>query len=124
MTDRIQDILATRGTTHGRFSDVAEVAQGIGLLIAHVQMRRSETSTNNVKFSDVQNEALRMIASKIGRIAAGDANELDHWEDIAGYAMLVANDLRGQMEGEDASASEGMSNTFARAYRSGVHKAE
>lgn len=115
MTDRIHDLLSKRESTHGSFSDVAEVAHGIGLLIARTHIRRSAspTSDGSPQFSAVQHEALRMIASKIGRIAAGDANELDHWEDIAGYAMLVVNDLRGQMKGEATSAVEGMSNPFA-----------
>jgi hypothetical protein len=37
-----------------------------------------------------QAEALDMIAHKIGRILAGDPNHADHWDDIAGYARLVA----------------------------------
>jgi hypothetical protein len=33
---------------------------------------------------------LEMIAHKIGRVLAGDPNHADHWDDIAGYARLVA----------------------------------
>jgi hypothetical protein len=31
-----------------------------------------------------------MIAHKIGRIIAGDPDFRDHWDDLAGYATLIA----------------------------------
>jgi hypothetical protein len=41
-----------------------------------------------------QREALDMICSKMARIMNGDPNYVDSWEDIAGYATLVANRLK------------------------------
>jgi SAM-dependent MidA family methyltransferase len=38
-------------------------------------------------------EALEMIATKQGRILAGNAREKEHWRDIAGYALLVVNEI-------------------------------
>ena len=38
-------------------------------------------------------EALDMISMKQARILAGNARVRDHWKDIAGYAMLVVNEL-------------------------------
>lgn len=38
-------------------------------------------------------EALEMIATKEARILAGNASEKEHWRDIAGYAMLVVNEI-------------------------------
>lgn len=35
-----------------------------------------------------QREALDMIQTKVSRILTGDANFADHWDDIAGYALL------------------------------------
>lgn len=35
-----------------------------------------------------QQEAIEMILTKISRIACGDPNHADHWNDIAGYAYL------------------------------------
>jgi hypothetical protein len=35
-----------------------------------------------------------MIAHKIGRIINGDPDYIDSWDDIAGYAKLVADRLR------------------------------
>jgi len=40
-----------------------------------------------------QDEALDMIAHKIGRIVNGDPDYEDSWRDIAGYATLVADRL-------------------------------
>ena len=31
-----------------------------------------------------------MIAHKIGRILAGNPDFKDHWDDIAGYAVLIS----------------------------------
>jgi hypothetical protein len=42
----------------------------------------------------MQRESLDMIAHKIARILNGNPNVHDHWHDIAGYATLVANDLK------------------------------
>ena len=42
-----------------------------------------------------QQEALDMIAHKIGRIINGDPDYADSWDDIAGYAKLVGDRLRG-----------------------------
>ena len=43
--------------------------------------------------TDVQKEALDMIAHKIARILAGNQDNKDHWDDIAGYASLVLREL-------------------------------
>jgi len=44
--------------------------------------------------SDGQIEALEMICVKMARILAGDPDHADHWDDIAGYARLVARDCQ------------------------------
>ena len=48
-----------------------------------------------LNLADDQREALEMIAHKIGRILNGDPDYDDSWVDIAGYAQLVADRLRG-----------------------------
>jgi hypothetical protein len=40
-----------------------------------------------------QQEALEMIAHKVGRILNGDPNYHDSWHDIVGYTKLVADRL-------------------------------
>jgi hypothetical protein len=39
--------------------------------------------------SERQCESLDMIAMKMARIMSGDPSEPDHWQDIAGYALLA-----------------------------------
>ncbi len=80
----IDQILAEREKTHGDFKEVVFVAQGIKRV-----MRLHECD----HLSALQKESLDMIASKIGRILAGDPDHIDHWLDIAGYATLVAKEL-------------------------------
>jgi poly-gamma-glutamate capsule biosynthesis protein CapA/YwtB (metallophosphatase superfamily) len=83
----IQETLTQRGKTHGKFEVHAEVTQRMKtLIVSHCNL---EQPTRNY----IMDEALDMIAHKIGRIVAGNPYTKDHWVDIAGYATLVANTL-------------------------------
>lgn len=78
-------LLAERARTHGDFSENAGIAQAIkAALVSGAGYERMDV---------VQIEAAEMIASKLGRIAAGDPANKDHWDDIAGYARLVSERL-------------------------------
>lgn len=88
MSDEVDKILDERASTYGSFKDVATVAQEMKALIR---------MCNNSELDDDQQEALDMIASKIGRILNGDPNYVDSWVDIAGYAQLVADRLQGKV---------------------------
>jgi hypothetical protein len=46
------------------------------------------------KLAFYQRESLEMIAHKISRIVNGDANYMDSWVDIVGYAQLVIDKLQ------------------------------
>jgi hypothetical protein len=84
MTD-INTLLAERGKTHGKYEDHARVTQQL-----------KEIMHAGVKWNALNNsekEALEMIAHKIGRILSGNPHFKDHWDDIAGYSTLVANDV-------------------------------
>lgn len=85
MTD-VKSILAERASTHGAFTDNSAVSQEIKRII-HKAVHHKNVSVE-------QRESLDMIAHKIGRICAGDPDHVDHWDDIAGYATLVADILR------------------------------
>jgi hypothetical protein len=87
----VDKILDERASTYGSFKDVAEVAQELKALI--------HTHLNDIgKVLDPdQMEALDMIASKLGRIINGNADYVDSWVDIAGYAQLVADRLQGKV---------------------------
>ena len=78
---QVEVTLAERQNQYGDFSDVAHLSQGLQSLL----------SVGN--FSDTQQEAIQMICSKLARLACGDADHVDSWHDIAGYATLVVKDL-------------------------------
>lgn len=87
MTD-IDTILADRARTHGDFHDHASCTQ---------QLKECMKGTRPEGWralDECQKEALEMIVHKIGRIIAGNPNEPDHWDDIAGYARLISNRLQ------------------------------
>ena len=48
--------------------------------------------------SDVQQEALDMIATKMARIVNGDPDKVDNWDDISGYAKLVSDVLQEERD--------------------------
>lgn len=81
-----EQILEERKGTHGSFADNARVSQCLK------QVLHNERSFY-VSLSHSQQEALDMICCKISRILSGNADEPDHWQDIAGYATLVVKEL-------------------------------
>ena len=87
--DGVAGILDQRAKTYGTFKDNARVAQGLKRVMAEHAREKDRT------FADDQWEALEMIASKISRIVNGDPDSIDQWDDIAGYATLIADRLRG-----------------------------
>lgn len=82
---RNNPILKERETTHGDFMAKAQ-------FIDKVQDIISKNAWNELEAD--QKEAIHMILVKLSRILYGDANHIDHWDDIAGYAELVANRLK------------------------------
>jgi Domain of unknown function (DUF6378) len=78
-------LLNERDRTHGDWKTHAYVTQMIKEAMASAGEPRELTPSHR--------EALSMIAHKIGRIVCGDPNHKDHWDDIAGYATLVAKNL-------------------------------
>lgn len=76
-------LIAERGKTHGDFTDHARITQKI--------KNEMHAEPNWHRLDYCQKETLDMIAHKIGRILAGNPNFEDHWQDIAGYARLVAD---------------------------------
>jgi hypothetical protein len=84
----LKDTLQQRGNRYGPFTGHASITQ---------TLKDSMRGTDNWQhLADDQKEALEMIAHKIGRILNGDPNYDDSWIDIAGYATLVANRLKGE----------------------------
>lgn len=88
-TPGLDALLAERGKEYGKFIDHARVTQNLkASLEGHL------CAKGTALFPD-QKEALDMICHKIGRIVNGNPNNIDSWDDIAGYAKLVADRLRG-----------------------------
>ena len=85
----ILSLLEDRGSRYGKFKDHAQVTQELKRLLTRHAHATERT------FTDSQWEALEMICHKIGRIVNGDPNYIDSWADIAGYAQLVADELKG-----------------------------
>jgi len=83
----IDGILEQRGNRYGKFTEHAAVTQKLKYIM------RTHMGTRYERLDPDQQEALEMIAHKIGRIVNGDPNYHDSWADIAGYAKLVADRL-------------------------------
>lgn len=90
MTTELTTILAERGSRYGKFKDHAKIAQELKrALFRHMdQVSKVDPAADQI-------EALEMICHKIARIVNGDPDYADSWQDIAGYAQLVADRLTG-----------------------------
>ncbi len=81
------DLLDTRQSTHGEFGDNARVSQSIKRIL------RAEPGWDLL--TDTEREAMDMIALKFSRILSGKSLELQHWEDVVGYARLAEKLCKG-----------------------------
>lgn len=90
MTNDIAAMLAERGRRYGDFMGHAQATMSIKKVITSHLLDRDK------RLAPDQEEALHMIAHKIGRIINGDPDYEDSWRDVAGYATLVADRLRDQ----------------------------
>lgn len=74
-------LLEERQQTHGLFEDNAIISQSFK------RMFRAGPGWNQL--SDIEREAMDMIAVKFSRILSGKPMAKQHWEDVVGYAGLV-----------------------------------
>ena len=81
------ETLKERGSRYGNYLAQTKISKAL-------QNRMRQTSSYHELDPDMQ-DALEMIAVKVSRILNGDPDYADNWEDIAGYATLVANRLNG-----------------------------
>lgn len=88
---RVDDTLDQRQKTYGLFITQANVSQQLKKVLFY------ELAARNKDLVPDQTEALEMILHKIARIVNGDENHVDSWHDIAGYATLVADRLKGNV---------------------------
>lgn len=91
------ETLAERGSRYGSLRAQGLLAQRLKeTMRAHFKEGKAQTAWDYLTPS--QREALDNIATKISRIINGDPAYLDNWHDIAGYATLVENELKGIKE--------------------------
>jgi len=90
-SDTVDAILDSRAKDYGAFADNARLAQALKRTMA------DHADEMGSLFADEQWEALEMIATKMSRIVNGNPDKIDNWDDIAGYAKLVADKLRGKI---------------------------
>jgi hypothetical protein len=98
MSNNINEILSERGSRYGVFTGHARITQALKRVIGeHTPLGRTrDDGSHGSHLAPDQQEALDMICHKIGRIINGDPDYADSWQDIAGYAQLVANRLIGE----------------------------
>ena len=84
-------ILDSRAKDYGVFRDNARLAQALKRTLADHAEDQGQT------FADDQWEAIEMIATKLSRIVNGNPDKADSWDDIAGYAQLVSDRIRGNV---------------------------
>jgi hypothetical protein len=90
MTTNLDTILEERGSRYGDFARHARITQRLKRLMFSFK--------DPAQLDDDQVQALEMIAHKIGRILNGDPDYADSWDDIAGYAKLVADRLHAEQQ--------------------------
>ena len=88
-TKTTEQILMERGERYVVFKGHADVSQDLKDVVRDACEARGKWLASD------QKEALEMICHKMARIINGDANYADSWDDIAGYAKLVADRLNG-----------------------------
>ena len=81
----VDKTLSTRGGKYGLFEDNAELAQELKEVVRKYEGWKDLDSLHK--------ESLDLIFIKIARIINGDANYVDNWHDIQGYAKLVEDML-------------------------------
>ena len=89
--DEIDAILDARANQYGNFLASANVA------IRLKGVMHTAVAQQDLHLFPDQLLALDMIAVKISRILTGNPSHHDSWVDIAGYATLVADRLKGKV---------------------------
>lgn len=91
--DVVGEITAKRASVYGSFLHNAIVAQAIKTAMRNIPDPDNEGSHWDDLPMDVR-EGLDLIALKISRIVTGSHEYLDNWDDIGGYAKIVADRIR------------------------------
>lgn len=90
-SDQVKALIEDRAKNYGTFEALSKIVQSLKSVIY------KELGSRSKALADDQIEAMDMICHKIARIINGDADHIDSWQDIAGYARLVAERLQGRV---------------------------
>ena len=85
----VDALVDERAEKYGKFESLAEVSQRFKDSLHYFLI------TRNKYLAPDQQEAMELIFHKFARIINGDADYVDNWKDIAGYATLIADRLEG-----------------------------
>lgn len=85
VTDEIDDTVTQRGERYGLFADGAVIMQDLKAVM--------RATPGWERLTPSQREALEMIQHKIGRVLNGDPMYVENFTDIAGYAILVKDEM-------------------------------
>lgn len=91
--------LEQRGEKYGPYGEMAGLAQMIK------NAMRCARLSNWDDLPAAYRESLDMIATKVARILCGDADNLDTWHDIQGYAALIEHEIRGTKRPQTVAGS-------------------
>ncbi|HXJ00957.1 MAG TPA: DUF6378 domain-containing protein [Micropepsaceae bacterium] len=108
-TKDIQATLTDRGQTHGDYRQQARASQTL------LNAMRLQEGWERLSIS--QCDSLQMIAVKISRILSGNPNHKDHWDDIAGYALLISRQLAAPEPAAEYDGQKDLSGTFTEGYQ-------
>lgn len=84
----VSQTLHERGSNYGKFSGQSILSQALKNVL--------KSHSNWIKMNPSQQESLEMVCHKMARIVNGRSDYDDSWRDIAGYSMLIVNQLNGQ----------------------------
>lgn len=91
-----EELLAERGSQYGQFSNHARLTQTLEQLFFQHMIQFNPEGAK--KITPTMKEGLHMIFYKLGRIGNGNPENIDSWDDVAGYSKLVADDLREKVQ--------------------------
>jgi len=97
----LDQLLLNKACQYGAFEDVTKrTAQIFHHMVFNAPQFASKQDLS------LYYEALHMIALKVARLVNGQINHADSWRDIAGYAMLVCNQITTNQEAKSAFADK------------------
>jgi hypothetical protein len=93
MSDKMSQILASRGEQYGDYKKQSELSRRLRESVLNHMHEHNEPNERLVRVRPYIAESTNMICHKLARAFNGNVLNVDTWRDIAGYATLVADTL-------------------------------